>query len=136
MRKDIETLCQRIASEISRPFIVNGNEVYISVSMGIALAPQDAMNASDLIRLSDIALYKAKNTGRNNWVFYEPNMGEYLIQRREMEKKAEQTAREMAGKRYAQTSFSWFISPVTTLKPRVSLLSKHWFAGSIRVSVY
>ncbi|VFS78936.1 Bacteriophytochrome cph2 [Kluyvera cryocrescens] len=86
VRKDIETLCQRIASEISRPFIVNGNEVYISVSMGIALAPQDAMNASDLIRLSDIALYKAKNTGRNNWVFYEPNMGEYLIQRREMEK--------------------------------------------------
>ncbi|MCQ3960531.1 diguanylate cyclase domain-containing protein, partial [Klebsiella pneumoniae] len=83
---DIETLCQRIASEISRPFIVNGNEVYISVSMGIALAPQDAMNASDLIRFSDIALYKAKNTGRNNWVFYEPNMGEYLIQRREMEK--------------------------------------------------
>ncbi|WP_130939918.1 GGDEF domain-containing protein, partial [Klebsiella pneumoniae] len=40
VRKDIETLCQRIASEISRPFIVNGNEVYISVSMGIALAPQ------------------------------------------------------------------------------------------------
>ncbi|QNU73950.1 EAL domain-containing protein (plasmid) [Klebsiella pneumoniae] len=86
VRKDIETLCQRIASEISRPFIVNGNEVYISVSMGIALAPQDAMNACDLIRLSDIALYKAKNTGRNNWVFYDPNMGEYLIQRREMEK--------------------------------------------------
>jgi diguanylate cyclase (GGDEF)-like protein len=128
VRKDIETLCQRIASEISRPFIVNGNEVYISVSMGIALAPQDAMNASDLIRLSDIALYKAKNTGRNNWVFYEPNMGEYLIQRRKWKKSFV--------KRYAQTSFSWFISPVTTLKPRVSLLSKHWFAGSIRVSVY
>ncbi len=85
-RNDIETLCQRIASEMSRPFSINGNEVHISVSMGISLAPQDAMNASDLIRYSDIALYKAKNSGRNNWVFYEPNMGEYLIQRREMEK--------------------------------------------------
>lgn len=86
VEKDIETLCQRITSEMSRPFIVNGNEVYISVSMGISLAPRDAMNASDLIRYSDIALYKAKNTGRNNWVFYQPDMGEYLIQRREMEK--------------------------------------------------
>lgn len=85
-QKDIETLCQRIATEISRPFIINGNEVHISVSMGISLAPQDAMNASDLMRFSDIALYKAKNTGRNNWVFYRPDMGEYLIQRREMEK--------------------------------------------------
>lgn len=86
VEKDIETLCQRITTEISRPFQVNGNDVHISVSMGIALAPQDAMDASDLIRYSDIALYKAKNSGRNNWVFYKPDMGEYLIQRREMEK--------------------------------------------------
>ena len=79
------------------------------------------MNACDLIRLSDIALYKAKNTGRNNWVFTNPTWAKCPIQRREMEKEF----REALCTRPVSAGF---ISPVTTLKPRVSLCCpKHWF---------
>lgn len=84
-REVVEKLCRCIIAEINRPFLVHGNEIFIGVSLGIALAPQDASGANDLLRFSDIALYGAKNSGRNNWLFYQRDMGEKIVQRREME---------------------------------------------------
>lgn len=85
-RRYIDTLCERIIAELTRPFLVNGNEIVIGASIGIAMAPHDAVDAGELLRFSDIALYKAKSTGRNKWVFYMPEMAEQMVQRREMEK--------------------------------------------------
>ncbi|MDU6683640.1 MAG: EAL domain-containing protein [Enterobacteriaceae bacterium] len=84
-REDIERFCSRIVEELNHPFDICGNEIVIGVSMGIALAPQDALNASDLLRYSDIALYKAKNDPDAHWVFYKPDMAEQIVQRRELE---------------------------------------------------
>ncbi len=84
-QQDIETLCERIITELERPFIFNNHEIFIGASMGIALAPQDAVEAGELLRFSDIALYKAKSSGRNKWLFYTPEMARQMIQRREME---------------------------------------------------
>ncbi|MEB6380635.1 EAL domain-containing protein [Leclercia adecarboxylata] len=84
-RKYIDTLCERIIAELTRPFLINGNEIVIGASIGVAIAPHDAVDASELLRFSDIALYKAKSTGRNKWVFYTPEMAEQMVQRREME---------------------------------------------------
>ncbi len=84
-RSDIELLCDRIIGELARPFVIGGNEIFIGASIGIAMAPQDAVDAGELLRFSDIALYKAKNAGRNRWMFYTPEMAEQMVQRREME---------------------------------------------------
>ena len=84
-RSDIELLCNRIIGELARPFVIGGNEIFIGASIGIAMAPQDAVDAGELLRFSDIALYKAKNAGRNRWMFYTPEMAEQVVQRREME---------------------------------------------------
>lgn len=84
-RSDIELLCNRIIGELARPFVIGGNEIFIGASIGIAMAPQDAVDAGELLRFSDIALYKAKNAGRNRWMFYTPEMAEQMVQRREME---------------------------------------------------
>src|SRR5690606_13962121 len=84
-RRYIDTLCERIIAELTRPFLINGNEIVIGASIGIAMAPHDAVDAGELLRFSDIALYKAKSTGRNKWVFYMPEMAEQMVQRREME---------------------------------------------------
>jgi len=84
-RSDIELLCNRIISELARPFMIGGNEIFIGASIGIAMAPQDAVDAGELLRFSDIALYKAKNAGRNRWMFYTSEMAEQVVQRREME---------------------------------------------------
>jgi diguanylate cyclase (GGDEF)-like protein/PAS domain S-box-containing protein len=83
--QDIETLCERIISELERPFTFRDREIFIGASMGIALAPQDAVDAGELLRFSDIALYKAKSSGRNKWLFYTPEMAQQMVQRREME---------------------------------------------------
>lgn len=84
-RESVEKLCRCIIADVNRPFIVQENEIFIGVSLGIALAPDDASNVTDLLRFSDIALYGAKNSGRNNWLFYQRDMGEKIVQRREME---------------------------------------------------
>ncbi|WP_274604369.1 bifunctional diguanylate cyclase/phosphodiesterase [Erwinia persicina] len=82
---DIEQLCRQIIQDINAPFLVGGSEIFIGASLGIALAPQDARAAGDLLRYADIALYKAKNEGRNQWAFFQRDMGEKIVQRREME---------------------------------------------------
>ncbi|WP_338521187.1 bifunctional diguanylate cyclase/phosphodiesterase [Erwinia aphidicola] len=81
----IEELCAQIIVEINRPFLINGCEIFIGASLRIALSPQDACVASDLLRFADIALYKAKNEGRNQWVFFNRDMNEKIVQRRELE---------------------------------------------------
>nr|WP_318392983.1 EAL domain-containing protein [Enterobacter sp.] len=81
----IDDVCQRIVNELNRPFSVNGNDVTIGVSMGIALAPKDSNSANDLLRFADIALYQAKQSGRNKWVYYQQDMSEKLTERRKME---------------------------------------------------
>ena len=53
--------------------------------MGIALAPQDSTSANDLLRYADIALYQAKQSGRNRWVYYRQDMSEKLTERRKLE---------------------------------------------------
>ncbi|VTP64291.1 Cyclic di-GMP phosphodiesterase Gmr [Leclercia adecarboxylata] len=65
-RRYIDTLCERIIAELTRPFLINGNEIVIGASIGIAMAPHDAVDAGELLRFSDIALYKAKSTGAIN----------------------------------------------------------------------
>lgn len=84
-KQDIEALCERIVAELTSPFVINGQEIFIGASMGIALAPLDATDAGELLRFSDIALYKAKSSGRNQWLFYTPEMAAQMVQRREME---------------------------------------------------
>jgi diguanylate cyclase (GGDEF)-like protein/PAS domain S-box-containing protein len=89
----INRLCERIIHEISLPFYIQGHEIFIGASIGVALAPQDTLNASDLLRFSDIALYQAKNAGRNCYLFYQPDMGEQVTQRREMESEIREALR-------------------------------------------
>ncbi|WP_233268316.1 EAL domain-containing protein [Pantoea sp. BAV 3049] len=83
---EINDCCRALLSEICRPFHLGQQEVFIGASMGIALAPKDAMQADELLRLADIALYKSKQKGRNRWTWYSPEMAEQLVHKREMER--------------------------------------------------
>ena len=63
-------IAQRIVSAISKPFNVADQEVFIGVSIGIALYPGDADTAEDLLKNADIAMFHAKAAGKNNFQFY------------------------------------------------------------------
>ncbi|CFQ97700.1 sensory box-containing diguanylate cyclase [Yersinia frederiksenii] len=84
--KEIEQLCARVIARIESPYVINGQDIYIGASIGIALAPQDSMHAEELLRFADIAMYEAKNSGRNQWSFYSSEMNERLMQRSELER--------------------------------------------------
>jgi len=74
-----------IISAVSEPFAVNGHRIVIGTSIGIALAPQDGDSPTDLLKNADLALYRAKNDGKNGFRFFEAAMDAEAQARRAME---------------------------------------------------
>src|SRR5262249_38849908 len=60
-----DALAQRIVTALADPFVINGHTVSVSCSVGVAMAPMDAIDLTQLMRCADLALYKAKADGRN-----------------------------------------------------------------------
>ena len=79
--KATRELAQKLLNRLSDPFFVQGHEVFMTASMGIAFYPKDAVNVIDLIRNADAALYHAKKNGGNDYSFYEPRMNEDSVER-------------------------------------------------------
>jgi diguanylate cyclase (GGDEF)-like protein len=73
-RTDVERLCARILDAIKEPFEIGGHGVDIGTSIGISVAPDDGLEAEDLLKNADIALYAVKTGGRGNWRFFAPAM--------------------------------------------------------------
>lgn len=69
----VEMIAGKILSELATPFPILEHTIYISGSIGIALAPQDSSNPEVLITCADQAMYFAKNAGRNQFSFYRSN---------------------------------------------------------------
>ncbi len=74
-------LAQTVLNRLADPFFVQGHEVFMTASMGIAYYPKDAPNVIDLIRNADAALYHAKKSGGNVFSFYAPKMNEASVER-------------------------------------------------------
>jgi diguanylate cyclase (GGDEF)-like protein/PAS domain S-box-containing protein len=79
--EDTRKLAQKILDRLADPFYVQGHEVFMTASMGIAYYPMDAPNVIDLIRNADAALYSAKKSGGNVFAFYVPAMNEASVER-------------------------------------------------------
>jgi diguanylate cyclase (GGDEF)-like protein len=71
-QKKTSQLAQKLLDRLADPFFVQGHEVFMTASMGIAYYPNDAPNVIDLIRNADAALYSAKKSGGNVFAFYKP----------------------------------------------------------------
>ncbi|AJP52581.1 bifunctional diguanylate cyclase/phosphodiesterase [Pseudomonas simiae] len=82
---EVEILCKRLIESIERTIRIDEQEVFVSASIGIAIAPNDAREAAELLRYADIALYEAKAAGRNTWRFYSGDMNARIIERRRLE---------------------------------------------------
>ena len=76
-----QQLAQTLLDRLADPFFVQGHEVFMTASMGIAFYPKDAVNVIDLIRNADAALYHAKKNGGNDFSFYKPQMNEASVDR-------------------------------------------------------
>mgnify|MGYP003385774637 CR=1 FL=1 len=84
---DAGMVAQKIVEALAAPFDINGQQAYISASIGIALYPSDGKDSDTLLKNADTAMYRAKIQGRNGYQFYLPQMNERLIQRQQLEAK-------------------------------------------------
>lgn len=67
-------IANKIHKSLAQPVLVDNQEVFINVSIGIALYPLDGEDVQSLIKNSDIALHRAKDNGRNTHLFFAPKM--------------------------------------------------------------
>jgi predicted signal transduction protein with EAL and GGDEF domain len=70
--RDAERVATRILDLMREPFVVSGQECFVTASVGIALYPRDGLTVADLLRNSDVAMYSVKSTGSNSSSMYRP----------------------------------------------------------------
>jgi diguanylate cyclase (GGDEF)-like protein/PAS domain S-box-containing protein len=80
-RPTIAACARQILDDVSRAFFLNDTEVYLTLSVGVALCPDDAGNTIDLIRNADAAMYHSKQNGGNSYAFYAPEMNAEAVER-------------------------------------------------------
>ena len=78
---EVDKLARALLDRLADPFFVQGHELFVTASLGIAFYPNDAANVIDLIRNADAALYSAKKSGGNVFDYYVPQMNEAAIER-------------------------------------------------------
>ncbi len=78
-------LAERVSHAFASPFSINGQSIRVTASVGIALAPDNGVTADELMRHADIALYQAKNTGRDRAVLFAAEMASEVEHRRSIE---------------------------------------------------
>lgn len=72
--EDISKIAERILDKLARPFYTEQQEFYITASLGIALFPYDGEDAETLLKNADLAMYQAKQLGKNNYQLYAEEM--------------------------------------------------------------
>jgi predicted signal transduction protein with EAL and GGDEF domain len=82
---DADVVAQKIMASFNRPFLLDKAEVFVTTSIGITLYPNDGIDQDALIRNADVAMYRAKEEGRNTYEFYVPGMNASAAKRLDME---------------------------------------------------
>jgi len=72
--EDAARIAQKILEVFEAPFHIGGRELYLTVSLGVTLYPTDGSNSQELLRNADVAMYRAKEAGRNSYAFYAAEM--------------------------------------------------------------
>ena len=80
-------LSSKIIKALKKPLYIEEHKLYISCSLGISIYPSDTQVSDDLIKYADIAMYKAKDMGRNNFQYYSKEMTEFVVEKLSLEAK-------------------------------------------------
>ncbi|MGC9268876.1 putative bifunctional diguanylate cyclase/phosphodiesterase [Acidiphilium sp.] len=88
------SVAERVIDRVARPYKFDGVTVEIGVSIGIALAPRDGTTAEDLYKNADLALYRAKDSGRGTWRLFDRTMDRHLQDRRGLQRDMKRALRD------------------------------------------
>lgn len=78
-------VAQRVIDALIEPITIEGHEIVVTPSVGVALAPNDADNVEDLLKAADTAMYSAKSAGKNSYIFYTSDMDATGVERLTLE---------------------------------------------------
>ncbi|PKM50868.1 MAG: GGDEF domain-containing protein [Firmicutes bacterium HGW-Firmicutes-7] len=84
--EDMLSIVQRIQQKFNVPFYLSENTIDLTTSIGIAMYPEDGDTPEDLLKNADTAMYKAKEQGRNKYLFFHFTMKEEIIRKIKIEK--------------------------------------------------
>ncbi len=82
---DAITMAHRLLQSVEYPITIETREIVTTASIGVALYPRDGENAMALVKNADVAMYRAKDRGRNRFQFYSPEMNARTVERLELE---------------------------------------------------
>jgi diguanylate cyclase (GGDEF)-like protein len=84
--EDANGIADTIINTVSKPVTVSGKTFVMSASVGISIYPDDGLNAEDMLKVADIAMYQAKTDGKNCFRFFTPELALRAVERRQIEK--------------------------------------------------
>lgn len=82
---DATVVAQKILDVVAQPMTVDGHELYVTTSIGIAMSPADGVDAETLLKNADNALYRAKDAGKNSYQLCTPSMTQLAAERLALE---------------------------------------------------
>jgi diguanylate cyclase len=83
--QDVLTVVHRIQEELCQPFMIDQRDLHITVSIGIALYPDHGESVESLIQYADMAMYRAKEEGKNHHSFFNDDLSALLIKKLDLE---------------------------------------------------
>jgi diguanylate cyclase (GGDEF)-like protein len=107
---DATALAERLVELISAPYAIEGHQVVVGVSIGMAVPPVDGDDPDTLLKNADLALYRAKELGRGRYCFFEPGMDAEMQARRLLEMDLRQAL--------AAEEFELFYQPLVDIATR------------------
>jgi len=83
--QDISACARRLVEQFSAPYLLGNKDCHVTLSIGISVFPSDGSDSQALLKAADVAMYRAKQMGRNNYQYYLPTMNVHTVERLELE---------------------------------------------------
>ena len=81
----ISSLAQKLLDTLTEPFKINKQDLYVTASIGVSIFPNDGEDSETLLRNADVAMYRAKDLGKNNYQFYSDDLSARIFERLTLE---------------------------------------------------
>lgn len=76
----IAAAANKVIQQLAQPFILSGIEIMVTASVGVAVYPRDGADCDTLLKCADLAMYRAKDAGRNAFRFFDPEMNQNVVE--------------------------------------------------------
>lgn len=101
-----ESIIKELIDSLSRPYRIQDESSFMTLSIGVALFPEDGSDVEDLMRSVDVAMYSAKRSGRNQWFYFHQSQDQSSPERLRLEADIHQAVKRQEFELHYQAQFS------------------------------